>query len=310
MGGGQKRKYYQKPGGTEKEKKAKLKFGNSFNKLSINQKGFLITYNCKFTFCVNEAKKLLQQFSAPELNESDTEETKGNDLDKELQQELDELNKRDKEFQTLDTGANYTIFITLDSVDPTKVVRKIFEDMEINKRPLGRYIQRLLPIANTCKAHLEDIQKCIATTLDPLPCMAADAKPMKFCCIFKTSNNGSLKRDDIFRMVGHYFHSKNSGNKCDFDAPDRVLILQIICNMAFIGFVENYYQYKKYNFQEQGNKFVLDKPAKPVTTDTQVTTDEKTEVLPKEQPENGKMEPKIVEVGLDDDSDNEEAHNE
>lgn len=61
------------------------------------------------------------------MNESDTEETKGNDLDKELQQELDELNKRDKEFQTLDTGANYTIFITLDSVDPTKVVRKIFE---------------------------------------------------------------------------------------------------------------------------------------------------------------------------------------
>lgn len=187
--------------------------------------------------------------------------------------------------------------------------------MEINKRPLGRYIQRLLPIANTCKAHLDDIQKCIATTLDPLPCMAADAKPMKFCCIFKTSNNGSLKRDDIFRMVGHYFHSKNSGNKCDFDAPDRVLILQIICNMAFIGFVENYYQYKKYNFQEQGNKFVVDKPAKPVTTDEQVTTDEKTEVPSKEQqvaeeqPENGKMEPKIVEVGLDDDSDNEEAGN-
>ena len=63
--GGQKRKYFQKKGGTEKEKKAKLKFGESFNKLSTNQKGFLITYNCKFTFCLNEAKKLLQQFATP-----------------------------------------------------------------------------------------------------------------------------------------------------------------------------------------------------------------------------------------------------
>ena len=41
--------------------------------------------------------------------------------------QLDELNKRDKEFQVLDTGANYTIFITLESVDPTKVVKNIFE---------------------------------------------------------------------------------------------------------------------------------------------------------------------------------------
>ena len=65
--------------------------------------------------------------SVQEIKESVTEEIKGNDLEKELQQELDELNKRDKEFQVLDTGANYTIFITLDSVDPTKVVKNIFE---------------------------------------------------------------------------------------------------------------------------------------------------------------------------------------
>ena len=65
--------------------------------------------------------------SVQEIKESVTEENKGNDLEKELQQELDELNKRDKEFQVLDTGANYTIFITLESVDPTKVVKNIFE---------------------------------------------------------------------------------------------------------------------------------------------------------------------------------------
>lgn len=45
-------------------KKTKLKFGNTL-KLEPNMKGFLITYNCKFTFVINEAKKLLQQFSLP-----------------------------------------------------------------------------------------------------------------------------------------------------------------------------------------------------------------------------------------------------
>ncbi len=59
---GKKRKCYFD--NAEKEKKAKLKFGNTI-KLGPNMKGFLITYNCKFTFCLNEAKKLLQQFSTP-----------------------------------------------------------------------------------------------------------------------------------------------------------------------------------------------------------------------------------------------------
>jgi hypothetical protein len=59
---GKKRKCYFN--NTEKEKKAQLKYGNVI-KLGPNMKGFLITYNCKFTFCLNEAKKLLQQFSTP-----------------------------------------------------------------------------------------------------------------------------------------------------------------------------------------------------------------------------------------------------
>jgi len=62
---GKKRKAYFN--NAQKEKKAKLKFGN-LTKLSPGMKGFLITYNCKFTFCLNESKKLLQQFSLPNEN--------------------------------------------------------------------------------------------------------------------------------------------------------------------------------------------------------------------------------------------------
>lgn len=51
----------------------------------------------------------------------------GNDLEKELQEELDSLNKRDKEFAVLDTGAKYTIFINLESVSSNSVVEAIFE---------------------------------------------------------------------------------------------------------------------------------------------------------------------------------------
>lgn len=46
-------------------KKAK---NNSFGKqqLAPNLNGFLITYNSQYTFCLNEAKKILQQFAVYE----------------------------------------------------------------------------------------------------------------------------------------------------------------------------------------------------------------------------------------------------
>lgn len=59
---GNKRKGYYNGGGGASEKKAKLKFGHT-KKIGANMKGFLITYNSKFTFMLNEAKKLIQQFS-------------------------------------------------------------------------------------------------------------------------------------------------------------------------------------------------------------------------------------------------------
>ncbi len=134
--------------------------------------------------------------------------------------------------------------------------------METTKKPLGRYIQRLLPIANTCKAHLEDIHKCLVTTLDRFEhvrnCskdLGSDAKPFKYCCVYKNSNNKSIQREDVFRMVGGYFQDKNPANKVDFDEPEYVLVLQVICKLCFVSFVRNYFEFKKYNFIEQGSKF-------------------------------------------------------
>ena len=50
---------------TGQDRAKKFKFSEKV-KLAANMKGFLMTYNCKFTFCINEAKKLLEQFSIEE----------------------------------------------------------------------------------------------------------------------------------------------------------------------------------------------------------------------------------------------------
>ena len=133
---------------------------------------------------------------------------------------------------------------------------------------------------------MDEIEKCMKSTLDVLEpikaCAETDGKPITFCCILKNANNHSLSRDEIFKMVGIYFNAKNKQNKVDFDAPDYVLYIQVICNIAFISFIDNYFNYRKYNIVEMGAKFIpkevvpkqdKEKPAaKRNTTETTTTT--------------------------------------
>lgn len=57
MSGKKRKAYFQNQG-----KKPKKTFGVMTIPVCPSMKGFLITYNSQFTFCVNEAKKILEQF--------------------------------------------------------------------------------------------------------------------------------------------------------------------------------------------------------------------------------------------------------
>jgi hypothetical protein len=83
----------------------------------------------------------------------------------------------------------------------------------------------------------------------------AAAKPFKYYCVFKASNNGSLSRENIFRLIGAYLTGKNRLNKVDFENPDYVCIVSVVCKIAFISFVPHYHEYKRYNLIEIGAKF-------------------------------------------------------
>ena len=124
----------------------------------------------------------------------------------------------------------------------------------------------------TCKSFLEDIDTCIKSTLDTLDEIKQSdsslgeeiAKPFTYCCIYKSSNNGSLSRDDIFKLVGAFLQSKNKSNKVDFDKPNFVLVINVICNICYLSFVKNYFEYKRYNLVEHGAKFNANIPAKSI----------------------------------------------
>ena len=53
-----------------------------------------------------------------------------------LKEELDGLNSRDKEFTVIDTGAKYTLFISLSSVDSNQVAKSIYQ--------VGKFLYRIV----------------------------------------------------------------------------------------------------------------------------------------------------------------------
>ena len=194
-------------------------------------------------------------------------------MERELQKELDYLNSCDKELKLIDTGAKYTIFVNLENCRPNQVVNDMFEHVEKTRRPIGRYVQRILPVTSTCKAHLDDIDKCMRRVLDselallPLPCVpsvstdtaettiVAPPKPLTYCCIFKATNNGSLSKESVYQMAADYWQTRDMPVKVDFENPDYVIYVQVICTIGYVCFLKDFYKYRKYNLIEVGSKF-------------------------------------------------------
>ena len=140
-------------------------------------------------------------------------------------------------------------------------------------------MQRFVPVLNTCKAYADDIEKCMRETFDKLEAVQKSdqekhkeaAVPFTYCCVFKSSNNNQVTRDSILKLAGAYIQSKNRLNKVDFDKPDYVIFVHVICNMCFISFLSKFFDYRKYNLIEMGCKFSTDLTAKNAAATTKKT---------------------------------------
>ena len=162
------------------------------------------------------------------------------------------MKNEDSEYKIIDAGAKYTIFISIPNADVNKTSEKIYEFIKSSKKPLCRYLQRFVPISNTCKAFNEDIEKCVEQLFNNI---YNSSETIKYTCIFKSSNNSTLKREDIIKIVNTYFQTKNSQNKVDYDQPDFVILVQVIRNICFISYLKEYFVYRKYNLVEMGIKY-------------------------------------------------------
>nr|CAD7266044.1 unnamed protein product [Timema shepardi] len=200
-------------------------------------KGFICSCNNREKECIREAYNILNEYADKFFPEQ-----------KELGSLKAQVTTRpnQRKFQILESGAANFLFIQTTVPDPLLLVTKIMEDVYQTKKQKARFMQRLLPVEATCKAHIEDVRAAFEPLLEKY--FAKEGKT--FSIIFEKRNSHALDRTKVIEDLAEMVTLKNTANRADLKQPQLAILVEVVRNMCLLSVLPNYYMYKKYNLFE------------------------------------------------------------
>ncbi|KAH7470916.1 hypothetical protein PRIC1_003270 [Phytophthora ramorum] len=216
---------------------------------------------------LNEAADKFFPAADVEKKEDIATEDAEESVQKKLQEEIAALQTQAKSRQTgrftpLDTGVKGAILIQVkdDSVSPTALMAKIFEEVEKTKDFASRFIQRMIPLEKVGYSSVEAIKELAApmikTHLEAFQeeqKAAGKEEPLEFAVEFKRRNCTNLNSMDVINglveLVG------DDKTKVNLTAPRSVLMIEVFRNTCGFSILTDFHRYKKYNVRS-----VIDPP--------------------------------------------------
>ncbi|WAQ96644.1 THUM1-like protein [Mya arenaria] len=251
---------------SEKRKKFYRKCGNkkhcSQNDLDADMRGFLVTCNTHERETVREMYNLLNEYAdkvyGPEVTAikeaagDDTDDDDDDDMEKALAKEREniiKMTKQTRRFQNTNTHCKNIIFIRTTLENPCQLAHQIFQEMLDTGIQKARYSLRMTPISLTCKANMKTIEKTLTTVLKER-FETPFGVGIRYTGMVKVRNNDSVKRTTVLSLIDRTVKELNPLHQKCVDAPEVVVIFEVIRNVALISVVEDYEQFRKYNFHE------------------------------------------------------------
>lgn len=257
---------------------------NRFKYLEPGFRGFMITCNFREKDCVRESYTILNEYAAnwtddevvpvvdeivgAELDsseaakpfsvplgigdgESDTEsetEDISSQLDNEIKKSI-ENKKTERRFQQVDTGTPNCLFIKSTIRNPVGLAMKIVRDLAETKIQKTRFLLRLLPVENVCRANVEDIKTAAGKLFDRY---FLNTEPKTFSIAVNKRYNNNVDRMSIIHELADIITFKSVAHKVDLGNPQLTIIVEIIKGLCCLSVVPDYLQLKKYNLTELG----------------------------------------------------------
>lgn len=231
------------------------------NFLEAGQRGFLATCNFREKDCVREAYNILNEFYN-KLNETtetnvdkDSEAEKSDDID--IQDEVDQLanaardtkSLKEKRFQSVTTDTMNCIFIKTTVENPMELGLEIFKELFETKQQKTRFLIRLTPVQEVCKANLKSIVDTIGKLWD-IHILNNKLTYKSFSIVFNKRLNNSVNRDEVLQEVADLVKLKCPLIKVDLSGSEVCVIIEVIKGHACICIGPDYFKYKKYNLVE------------------------------------------------------------
>ncbi|KAJ3065452.1 hypothetical protein HDU98_011195, partial [Podochytrium sp. JEL0797] len=160
-----------------------------------------------------------------------------------------------KRFMWLNVGIECCLFVKCHaSVDPTALVKFMLADLNDTKIQKTRYLQRILPAAETCLAFMDHITP-MAKRLLPTYFSGEGMEPKKFSIVFARRNNTTIDRDSLIPPIAA-IATETVQHTVSLTEPDICVIVEIFKGVCAMSVVENYYEFKKFNLESIHGKNV------------------------------------------------------
>lgn len=208
----------------------------------------------------------------------------GDSVQKKLQEEIAALQTQVKSRQTgrftpLDTGVKGAVLIQFkdDTVSPTALLAKIFEQVESTKDFASRFIMRMIPLEKVGYSSVEAIKELAAPMIKAhLEAFKEEQKaadtdePLEFAVDFKRRNCTNLNSMDVINALVELVGEDKA--KVNLTAPRSVLMIEVFRNTCGFSVLTDFHRFKKYNVRS-----IIDPPVSGQQTAKKGDKDGKTE---------------------------------
>ncbi|KAF8338395.1 hypothetical protein F5887DRAFT_890142, partial [Amanita rubescens] len=159
--------------------------------------------------------------------------------------------KRESRFVNCQTNTQCVVFISCKPpVDPVELVVQHIKNVKETGVSRTRFVQRLVPVSDTCAANFADIQSLCRRVFEPFFAKHDDRK-FTYKIEIRIRNHTTLDRMSIIQTVAQCIPE---GHTVSLTEPEIFILIEVFKASRQFSIVEGYYSLAKFNVMELANQ--------------------------------------------------------
>ncbi|KJH52326.1 THUMP domain protein [Dictyocaulus viviparus] len=142
------------------------------------------------------------------------------------------------------TGVKNCIFVTVRDADVVDLAKRMVDYAQSSRQ--CRYLQRVLPVEETCGINLNEINDLITKCVSRHLRAKNDGSTPSYALEYRARNNDTIKRVNILEMLGVAVNSIAPKAKVDLNGADVTIMVNVLRKTVMVGGIPNFYAKHKY----------------------------------------------------------------